>query len=353
MQRAYPESTNPDDLQAAAEGTAAHWAMAELIEGRLPMEGDRAPNGVVLNEEMIEGADMIAEDVRTTLEAAGLPMSAAIVEKPVTIKRIHPLCWGTPDVRAWLRPNKLVTWDFKFGHRYVPEFENLQGVGYTAGAIEESGKLDLTVDCEFRIVQPRSYGPGGPVRTWKFNGADIRGEVNRINAAVRDALESPAPATRPGPACRDCRAARACEALQRASQSVMDYVGIAFPHDLSPQALGIELRYIERAFDLLKARKEALEEQGAALARTGIRIPHFTMQNGSGRTYWTKSAAEIIAMGELMNVKLAKAPEAITPAAAAKAGFSPELIAKFSQRTPGAAKLVLDDGSQARRIFSK
>lgn len=354
MNAAYPEDPDSDSAQAAAEGTAAHWAMAEQMAGRLVMEGDQAPNGVLMTDEMIEAADLIVEDVRQTLAPYGMTLADCVTESPVDIKRVHADCWGTPDIRAWLPGKRLVVWDLKFGHRYVSEFENLQLLGYAFGALDTAGISDLEASFDLRIVQPRAYGQGGPIRSWVLTqAANGRALINVVSNAVHQALGDATPTTRTGPACRDCRGRLGCEAFLRAGQDAMEYAGTAVPHDMPAEAMGVELRYARRAYDTLKARVEALEEQATSMIRRGQRIPHWGVTNGDGRTEWSKPPKEVLAMGTLLGLQLTKPAAAITPKAAQKLGFPASLMEKFTIQKPGAAKLTLDDGSAARKIFTK
>lgn len=354
MQMPFPEPADGDTAQAAAEGTAAHWAMAELMAGRPIKTGDRADNGVFLTPEMCEAADLIVDDVLKTITPFGLTLADCATEVPVDVKRIHDQCWGTPDIRVWLptqpRPT-LVVWDLKFGMRFVPTFENEQLLAYTVGAIDQAGQHDLDVAVVNRIAQPRSYHRDGPVREWRYRAADARALVNILSMAVTEAL-GPNPRTNVGPACRDCRAAHACETLQRAGEAAMDKAGAAMPHVLSAAALGVELRNVTRQFKLLEARKSALEEQAKVLARMGQRVPHFRVENGEGRQTWRKPDAEVIQLGSMLNLNLAKPPAAITPKQAAALGFPDALAVTYVERKSGAATLVPDDGSEMRRIFS-
>lgn len=354
MQQPFPEVSSADAAQDAAEGTAAHWVMAEWMGGRIPRVDDRAPNGVYVTDEMIEAVELMVDDVRRTVEPFGMTLADCITEVPVDIKRIHDLCWGTPDVRVWLPTPMptIVVWDLKFGRRFVPAFENEQLVAYTVGCIDAAGKSDLEVIAVNRIVQPRSYHRDGPVREWRYRASDVRALVNLMNMAVAEAL-GPNPRTHVGPACRDCRARFACETLQRAGETAMDVAGQAMPHILDDVSLGVELRNITRMFKLLEARKEALEEQAIARSRAGARIPHFRAENGGGRQTWKKPASEVIALGQMLGIDLAKPPAAVTPLQAAARGFPEALAVGYVEKSSGGFKLVPDDGSEFRRVFAR
>jgi hypothetical protein len=81
-----------EDMTKAADGTAAHWAVSEVLSGRQVDVGVIAPNGVVLTEQMCEGADLMDD-------AVGPERSSLFVEKRVAAPYVHLDCWGTPD--AW------------------------------------------------------------------------------------------------------------------------------------------------------------------------------------------------------------------------------------------------------------
>ena len=353
MEAAYPETGERD--QQALDGEASHWAASEMLQGRLTSVGDRAPNGVVLDVEMVQGADLMYDDVVQTMAPFGMRPEDGASEVTLDIRKIHPACFGTPDYRAWVPRAvggnlRLIVWDYKFGHRVVEAFENWQGVAYVCGALEQATAHDRYVDVEFRVVQPRAPHPKGPVRSWSFTGSDLRPYVERASAAAAEAL-GPAPAARVGPECRDCRARHACPTLQAAALSACDVAGQASPFDMPPVAMGLELRTLRRAAELLAARISGLEEQALAVARRGVPVPGWRVATGRGRTVWTVPDAEVIEMGRLLGVDVAKPPEALTPLQSRDAGLPSALVDGISTTRSGAAVLVPDDGSLARQVF--
>jgi len=337
----------------AAEGEASHWAGAELLQGRLPMEGDAAPNGVRLNVEMLEGADLYYSDVYQALLPYQRNTTSGAIEVPVDIHGIHPLCWGTPDYRNWVNPGRLrlMLWDYKFGYRVVEAFENYQLIAYALGAIAQMGLDPSLIDVEMRIVQPRAHHRLGPVRSWACAGSDLE-RYRVIAAAAAAEAMGPSPKSHVGHECRDCRARHACPTLQAAAQDACDVAGGSQPLDMTPLAVGVELRMLKRAQSLLNARTSGLEEQVEALTRRGVNVPHWKIEHSEGRKVWSVTAAEIIQMGEMCGgVKLAKPIAAITPLQALQAGLPASIVDAMSRRIPGGATLVPDDGSEARRVF--
>ena len=65
MWQRYPE---PEDSLEAMEGTAAHWAFEELFAGRAIDIGLVAPNGIVLTDEMCDGAQLFYDTVMRDLQ---------------------------------------------------------------------------------------------------------------------------------------------------------------------------------------------------------------------------------------------------------------------------------------------
>lgn len=345
MEALYPQ---PDDSPHALEGTAAHWAASEMLSGRTVDSGQIAENGVMLTDEMIEAATMYVDEIRKVL-------ADAVIEERVAIDYIHEQCWGTPDAWAYSEiTGTLYLWDFKYGHRFVDVFENWQLIEYAAGILDLlgiDGIKDQHITVVMTIVQPRCYVGGSPVRSWKVRAVDLRGYFNAARMFEAKAMDDNATLT-VSPECRDCSARHACPALQRASYADMNITTEAVPFDLPPEALGTELRYIQSAIDTLTARATSLEEQALSMIRNGALIPHFVAQHGTGRERWIKPEPEVIAMGELMGVKLG-VTKLVTPKQAIKAGMPEEVVKSFTEIPRGELKLVSDDGTKARKIFGK
>lgn len=355
MRQAYPDS----DSDAARDGTAAHFAMAELLADRVVATGQVAPNGVILTDEMIEAAEVLVDDVRVTLE----PMLKAAwrtsvkVEQRVTIPRVHAQNWGTPDVYAWAQNFTLYVWDFKFGHGYVEVFGNWQLIDYVAGIMHaatwmiESGVTDERITVVMRVVQPRNYHRDGPVREWRVNASELRAHFNLLKSAADDAL-GPDPQVKTGDHCEYCPARHACPTLQAVALGVVERTGAAVPFDLPPHALGLELRTLYAAMERLKARITGHETQVLELLKAGKTVPFWQIENAQGREAWTVPAAEVITLGAMLDLKLAKEPEAVTPAQARKLGVTPEMMAVYAARPSKAALAPLNE-IKARQVFGR
>lgn len=354
LEAAYPEQ---EDSPASMEGTAAHWVVEMRLQGTPVALGDRHANGVAVTGEMLEGAEMVLDDIIDKLGPNWADV--LVIEKPVQIPRVHPTAnWGTPDYRARAtskgRPC-LFIWDYKFGHGLVEAPENWQLTDYASGCLDEwgvDGVRDQEVIVDFGIIQPRAHHRDGPVRHWRTMASDLRAAFNRLANAARVATAPNPPATPDPDACEYCAGRHACEALQRAAYVAADHGGRFGALDLSPDALGLELRTLTRAQALLKARVSGLEAQAAAIIKQGKRVPFWMMETTAGRLAWTKPTAEVLMLGQMLGKDFAKPLEPITPAQAKKLGLPDALAKSYAARPAGSVKLVPDDGSKARLTFS-
>lgn len=362
MQERYPQTEESED---AREGTASHWVGAAILEhakGGAKSDyrnfvNQTAPNGVILTEEMTEGADVYARDVlqiRATV-ANDSDYELLHVEEKVAIGRIHPTeSWGTPD--AWLYDRDagvLYVWDYKYGHRIVHPYDNWQLIDYTIGILDglfpDDPEPEIVV--EIRIVQPRSFHREGPVRSWRVKPVMLRAYINRLQDAAINALGDD-PRTASGPWCRDCTGRHVCRTLQESAMCAVDMTGDLSADELPPTALGIEIHTLERAIKAMEYRVEALKTQAIETIRGGTLIPGWSTERGQGRQKWDKPNAEVFALGDCMGVELRKDPEPRTPKQAIAAGIAAAVIKAYSTIPSTGLKLVPDDG-KVKRIFTQ
>jgi len=348
MCRHYPDS---EDSPAAREGTAAHWVSARLVVmDELPEIGSLAPNGVAVTEEMIEGAQLYADLVLPDAERGPLH-----VESRVDCPTIHPECWGTPDMWCVDMSHTVRVYDYKFGHEYVEVFENPQLVTYAAGILSQLGAAaGEHLSFEFCIIQPRCYHKNGPVRTWRCTMAELRPLFERVTEACDAALDGSACCSA-GRHCRHCPVIHACPAAQQAGQSIMDFACVPIPSEMSPAALSLYLSKVKQSLSLLKSIESGIEEEAMRLTREGTNIPGYEIQPGQGRTTWNKPLSEVVVLGNLFGVNLAK-EACVTPKQAEalfrKQGIDGGVIKDYSVSSAGELKLVATDSSMLRRIFS-
>lgn len=337
--RHYPEE---EAGQAAREGTAAHWVAERLLsDGELIAEGATDPNGVTVTREMVEGAALYVRTVRAAVPIGGY------VEKCIATG-LHPDCWGTPDFTGTAPDGTVHVVDYKFGHRFISEYENWQLIAYatdlTAPLIQES-PVALT------IVQPRCYDGNGQVRTWRITVGELAAYAARASARLAGIASGDLRECTTGPACYMCPARRGCTALRDAGGLACDIVGQPEPLDLPPEALGVELVYLERAAALLKQRIEGLREQCLATLNAGTPVPGWHVTSKPGREKWRAGVpvAEIAAIGKMWGVELTRT-EPITPTQARAKLSDAAMLEALTERPVGSA-LQQDDMQRVARIF--
>ncbi len=345
MNATYPQEGD----EGTAEGDAFHWLSFMTIKGfpeaNIP-NGTRAPNGVVIDEEMQEGLEIVVNSLDFGLR------DEFKIEERMHGRRVHAtLNNGTPDL-GWYKFGNLHVYDWKYGHEFVDEFENWQLINYAAFWLEKlqaQGVEDHMVMVHLHVVQPRAYHPRGSHRVWTIRGSDLRAYINILAGAAERAIVANPVATT-GPSCKHCPGRHACEPFQQVAGTAIELSKQAFPMEMPPAALGSELRMLWAAKDRLAARITGLEAEAEKLVRSGVNVPHTMLEASGGREGWAKPIEEIVALGQLMGVSTAKIA-VITPNQARKLGIPKEVVAEYATRPSGSTKLVLDDGSKARRAF--
>lgn len=321
--------------EESLEGDAAHWVAARYAEGFNTPEGGKAPNGIEITREMIDGAILWRDEVGMY----------GLLEVPCVATRIHPdSCWGTPDFRRWDPIEMTLRMkDYKYGHKFVEVFESWQLIGGACAALEELGLTALQMEhvtLDLAIVQPNSYHRDGPVRRWTISARNLTAYINVAFNAAHEAL-GPTPKLRTGDECEFCPARHVCPALQAEALRGVEYAGLAETLNLPPAALGRELAVLERANEMLEARITGLREQAAALIATGNRVPGYGMESTVGRLKWLGTVDEVIAFGDAIGVSLRQDPKVITPTQARdRKLLDAETVKAYSERPYGAMKLT-------------
>lgn len=339
-----------EDTEVREEGTACHWVAHEASQGRFHPVSTMTPNGVSVDEEMLDAVDMYLSTVRAW------PADARpLFEHPVHCKRIHEECGGVTDVCGYSPSTRtLYVGDLKYGYRFVDVVNNWQLLCYFAGVLDLYGLNDLHTEVVFVIVQPRSYHRDGPIRQWRVSASDLRGLINQLRFAADAALGvNSRPQLTVNDGCSRCAARYTCTAAQNAALGALDEAHDATPHDLPFPAAEQELRRLQWAQSIVEARITGLESQITHGMRHGAVSKYFALEAKIGREVWKEGMAEQAALAaQLMGVSITKPAQLITPTQA-KAKMPPDIVSMYSHRPRGAFKLVPFDGEKMRRIFGK
>ena len=337
LEARYPELV---ESPAAREGHAAHWVAQQYLMDNYGHMAT-APNREPVTEEMRDGADLYEHAVKHAAQG-----NALHIEERADISVVHADCWGTPD--CWFVVDRhLHIFDYKFGHGFVEVFENWQLLEYAAGVGFAQDGIDTIT---MTIVQPRCFTREGPIRSWTISAADLLGYTEKLRTAEHAAME-PNALCIPTPECKNCLGRHACTALQNTAGKFVDISSESTSYELDSRQTAWELKHLRHAAAMIDARMTGLEEQAKSMIMRGEYVPGFKLENGQGREHWNAGANEIITLGIMMELDLAKPPQVITPAQAKKLGLPDDILSTYSQRIPGKLKLIEDNS--AAKIFRK
>ena len=352
MRAAYPNEPEEADTDVRRSGTACHWLAQEVWNGRNPAEGSLAPNGRVLTEEMFDAVDMYLDVLRAWQRKNN--RADILVEQPVPCDHIHPLMAdGTPDAaQVDMIARVIRVGDLKFGFKFVEVWENWQLMIYASALLRWWGISGLDEQhwwVELTIVQPRSYHRDGQVRTWRVRATDLRAY---INIAIAAAAQAGGDCT-VNPGCTDCPGRHACMTLQNSAASAIEQSYGSVPLELTPAAVGDELRRLAEAMRYMEARITGLQTQAESMLRGGSVVPGWRLGAGYARETWREgSESLVLALAAYYgNPQLAKPTRAITPNQARKAGLPADVVAVFAHKPSTGVKLIKQDPNEAKKAF--
>jgi hypothetical protein len=345
-------------------GTASHWVAEQLFNpvnsGHVPEDwiGQAAPNGVVIDEEMVEGAAMYYDDVIRIFNQAVDPTGEQLfIEKRVHMPHIHEDNWGTLDAALWVPTvDTLWIWDYKYGHREVDAVLNLQLIDYVAGIMQECHLMNTTTKVVMRVVQPFCYHAPEPIREWVTTVQDLQFWFRKLAEKAKQAL-GPNPTMTSGTHCRDCAAIARCRTAKRTGYSVIQYANEPYEiNSLDGGDLAAERHILEVGLKVVKARLEAVEDQLFANIASGDISSGLSIKAGQGRLGWSAPVPVVLALGEQFGADLSK-DAVVTPTQAVKLVPS-EMRSAFRQASPSITsrpstglKLIPADDSPAARAF--
>jgi len=352
MNARFPQT---EESSEAAEGTAAHWTAWEVVLGRNPALHAQAPNGLLVTEEMLEGAELISDYLRSLNISPG----SCMIEQTIPITSIRADMFGTPDLWSF-DPNtcRLTIVDYKFGHRFVDEFWNKQGLCYLSGIVDylqcryHISWLEAHMTVAFTVIQPRCYYRGSAVRTHEFRLSECRPHFNHL-ANMAEAATVPQPTATVNDHCGDCPGRHSCDALQLSAYTAAEYSTRRGIVELTPSAAALELKILSTALDRLTARVEGLKEVTIANLTAGKHVPYYRAEPGKGRLTWNIPAPQVVAIGSLSGIDLQSPVEAVTPTQAKKAGLDERIVAQFSFTPKTATRLIPETQTDAARVFGR
>jgi hypothetical protein len=296
---------------------------------------------------------MYADNVIDEMRSSRVFGTALHVEELIQCPEIHAQSFGTPDCWLYNAPRaRVIIWDYKFGYLPVEVFENWQAINYYAGiadALALDGISDQHLTVEFRIVQPRAYHKRGAIRVWEVSASDLRPYINRLTNSARLAMNTLQHESVSGKQCIYCRGRHVCEAGLLAGLQLYEAVSGSLPLEVTPHALGLQLKIVKRALAQLKGLETGYTEAIGALLKSGTAVPFWNNAPSAGKEDWTAPEAEVLAMADLLNVDISKRTLR-TPKQARDLGLPASVIEQFSKRK-SSYKLEPVNDNETKEIF--
>ncbi len=362
MARNYPEEETLTGR--SVEGTVAHgvseiWIQTLLDGGtfdptKLINTLDPA-TGTLITAEMVEACEVFVSEFFSVYGRTLDGMVLTGIEKRLTMRGIHEDMFGTCDAYIVdFHTKTIYVWDFKYGFSVVHAFENYQLIAYLYGIGSELARQNISTGPDWkvslRIVQPRAYVPGGPIRKWDTTIGELQPYFEQLKKAALEVTGSQG-VCRTGTRCRYCPARHACPALAENASSAAQYAGSPTPELLYGQALSVELSILTQAKEALEYRLSGLTSQAEQSILGGERIPGWEMKRTKGKERW-KDPAQAKSIASMLGIDITKEAY-ITPNQARKAGFDESIVAGLSERAAGKSKLEPITKQKLNRIFNQ
>lgn len=351
-QQAYPP-LDVEPSQSRLEGRACHEVAQKLFKNEPfgELVGSLSKDGIVITDELFDAAREYFNEVWGYCNSHDCTQGLHVEEACPVPGYGDWYC--IPDAWVYVPEVKVLrVWDAKFGHRIVDPFENWQLL-IEAFSICEQFQTPPDI-IELVIVQPRGFTSDGTVRKWALTYDELCAYRQQVNETMSHVLDT-APMCTPGPHCLDCSARAHCDTLKQQSYAGVDYVQSLQTHNLSGHALGVELRLLQRAQEMIKMRLSGLEEQALHEIKQGQHVTFYSAKTTYGRKRWKKDVPveQVLMMGDLLGQNLRKPQELDTPAQCVKKGIDPSVIEQYAETPVTGVKLEQVDERAIKNVFSR
>ena len=329
----------PEDSEAAREGTCAAWVAEMVLKGVVAqasdLEGKSHPeNGWVVELDMVG----YVNEYVSMLRRRGGKISAE------HFVRLNEYIAGTANSVATEIGTTLFVDDLKYGYGIVEPFENTQELIYAATGYPWTGITHIS----FGIYQPRATHADGIYRTWVISVEEYHEHIQRIVAAGQ-LCQSPMPTATPGDHCKHCKTRSTCDALAQSVYSIFAVVESQSQFELDALGISKELDFLDRASKIIEARKTAIEAEATQRMKSGQHIAGWYLKKKVGRRKFTVSA-------DIVHALTGKNPHdttrLVTPKALEKTGASVRSVALVSDTPFVGHSLARLEKNHYQKLFS-
>lgn len=307
----------------AREGTCAAWVAENVLTGvyktAIEMIGLSHENAWVVELSMCELIQRYVDKVRSH-------GGQIHTERKV---RLNKMIAGTPDSYAIVSSDgTLYVDDLKYGYKVVEPYKNEQISIYAGAILRKLSAYDVVIrKVVIGVYQPRASHPQGIYRTWNLLPEELMKFVQSIEAAGVKCQDPNAVAT-PGDHCEYCPAAATCFACGHSVYKHMSVIENQHQRHMDAEQLSIELKFLDSAEKILKARKNAVRTEATARIKRSEHIPGWHLEHQLGDR-------KLKVSGEVVKAITGKNPykgDLITPAALERAGVPSSVVNALSTR---------------------
>lgn len=336
------QPTNP----AAEEGTAAGEMLELVLTNKYSTASTHAKNGIEFNSEMQFHTAPIAQEI---FDRANGPI---LCEQRIDWQTASGI-WikGSYDISFVGNDGKLYIDDLKYGWNIVDVKENWQLLGYAIGEVIRRGQAFERII--MRIHQPRPHHEEGITREWEIT----YDQLLEYKDQIEDRMQAIANGFRELQTSKKCKycpaAASACTAFNRAVFSGVDYTLNEFQQDnLNEKEISFQLDLLNRINEVLKIKKESLEQLAVSRLREGAIIPNWITEANYGDRKWKKEVSPKV-IQTLTGINIVE-EVMLSPAKAEKLGVPKDLVKTFVDRHFIGQKLIRKDANAlGNQIFGK
>lgn len=312
----------------AREGTCAAWVAEMVLTGQrercIAMIGESHENGWLVEADMASMVQGYVDNLRSHGDGP------VVAEKHV---KLNAMIQGTPDGFAVADGNTLFVDDLKYGYGVVEPYRNTQVGCYMGALLNDHPHIARVV---IGIYQPRAWHPLGHYRTWEISRAEAEAFVAEIEIAGAACQDTNA-AAQAGAHCDYCPAAATCSALAGAVYQSHDLLAAQHQRHMTAEEARRELRFLDDAEAMLKARKNAVTAEVTARIGRGETFRGWHLQQAVGHRRW-KDGITPEMIETMTGVDVVKR-DTVTPAQAEALGIPHEVVEVMTEKPTLAPKL--------------
>lgn len=335
-----PQSEGND---AASEGTAAGEYLERLLTDQ-PL-GKLATNGIYFDDDMKFYLTPIKDDIEDRIRDGEKVLCETRIDwqtrSGIMIKGQYDIAFV--DARGYLCIE-----DLKYGWGIVEVEKNWQLLAYAIGEVIRRGQAFDKIS--LKIHQPRPHHEDGTTREWLLTYSELLEYKEKIEVRMEEISDGKKD-LQTSDKCKYCMgAAEACPAFNRLFYRALEVTTEFFQDSITNDELSRQLDIIKRAEEVIKIKKDSINELGSMRIKTGQIIPGYSQVQVYGNRSWKKGLSpEAI---ELMTGTKVMESVFMSPAKAEKAGISKALVSQLTEKRFTGVKLEKkDSGEIGNSIF--